>query len=89
MPVSDTPKTTALSKAVLGAAAELGYFVGDLNTMTHTGFMEVQTTTLNGARFAANSGFLYGQKLPNLHVRTNSHVSEVRSKVIPYEYIVQ
>lgn len=77
LPVSDTPMTTELSKAVLSAAEELGYFVGDLNTMTHTGFMEVQTTTLNGARFAADSAFLYSQKLPNLHVRTYSHVSKV------------
>lgn len=77
LPVSDIPMTTALSKAVLDAAKELGYLVGDLNTMKHTGFMEVQTTTLNGARFAADSAFLYSRKLPNLHVRTNSLVSKV------------
>ncbi|XP_034232426.1 glucose dehydrogenase [FAD, quinone]-like [Thrips palmi] len=77
LPVSDIPMTTDLSKAVLNAAEELGYFVGDLNTMTQTGFMEVQTTTFNGSRFAADSAFLYTKKLPNLHIRTNSHVSRV------------
>ncbi|KAK3911618.1 Glucose dehydrogenase [FAD, quinone] [Frankliniella fusca] len=77
LPVSDMSMTSGLSDAVLSAAKELGYFVGDLNTMSHTGFMEVQTTTFNGARFSADAAFLYSGKLPNLHVRTNSHVSQV------------
>lgn len=77
MPVSDMPMTTALSDAVLKAAQEIGYFVGDLNTMSHTGFMELQSTTRDGARFSADSAFLYSQKRPNLHVKTNAHVSEV------------
>ncbi|KAE8738623.1 Glucose dehydrogenase [Frankliniella occidentalis] len=77
LPVSDMPMKSELSDAVLNAAKELGYFVGDLNTMSHAGFMEVQTNTLNGARFSADAAFLYAGKLPNLHVRTNSHVSQV------------
>lgn len=78
MPVSDIPMTTALSDAVLKAAQELGYFVGDLNSMTHTGFMEVQTTTQQGARFSADCAFLYSGKRSNLHVLTNALVDKVK-----------
>lgn len=78
------PMTTTLSDAVLGAAHELGYFVGDLNTMSDTGFMKVQTTTINGARFSADCAFLYSKKTPNLHVKTNAHVSQVR----PFHLII-
>ncbi|XP_075231530.1 alcohol dehydrogenase [acceptor]-like [Lycorma delicatula] len=73
--VSDLKLNSPFADALLAAALELGFKPNiDLNTCNNTGFMKVQSTTLNGSRFSTDK-LLYNKK--NIKILTNSHVEKV------------
>lgn len=76
--VTEFPYHPPMSRAIVEAAAELGYPTRDLNGKKHTGFMIAQTTSRNGSRLSTAKAFLRPAKdRPNLHILLNTTATRV------------